>query len=754
MIRSLVLVVLGLVLISVGLLVGIRDGAFGVHSNARRATQMPVPEERVTERTEFRAAVSNSMRGAEANGGTQILFGDLHVHTTFSADAFQLAMPIAGGEGAKPAADACDFARFCSGLDFWAISDHAEQLTPRHWSETIDAVRQCDAIASDPNNPDLVSFLGWEWTQIGETPETHYGHKNIILRGLEARDIPTRPIGASGLAASFSRNRSPLASRVLPLLLDWPHRRTYLDLARYQEDLLAIGDCARGVDVHELPSDCMEVAATPEELFEKLEQWGVDALVIPHGTTWGEYTPLGLDFADKLTPAQHNSAREKLIEVYSGHGNAEEYRSWRHTDLDDEGRASCPEPTDNFLPCCWRAGELIAERCGEISPEACGARVHAARRNFLNAGIEGMRTVSGATAEEWLGCGSDRTLFNPAGQYRPGGSVQYSLAISGQKQNADPLRYRWGFIASSDTHRARPGNGYKDRMRRRYADIAGAPDERFSGLIPGTRGERSAKSIPAEQLADVPLFARPEFERQSSYFLTGGLAAVHSKGRDRNSIWQALQTREVYGTSGPKILLWFDLLNGPDGRKPMGSDVAMLDEPWFRVRAAGAQKQKPGCPEHAERALTSARLEQICRGECDNPGDDRYVITRIEIVRIRPQLEASEAIPPLIEDPWLKLACDGDSEGCVVDFRDPEYISGKREFIYYARAIQEPSAAVNAAGERCEYDEDGRCLQVSPCYGDYRTDFDDDCLAPNEERAWSSPIYLRPVRGPVSNGEI
>jgi hypothetical protein len=80
----------------------------------------------------------------------------------------------------------------------------------------------------------------------------------------------------------------------------------------------------------------------------------------------------------------------------------------------------------------------------------------------------------------------------------------------------------------------------------------------------------------------------------------------------------------------------------------------------------------------------------------------------------------------------------------VVEFEDPDFAAGAREAVYYVRAIQEPTPAVNAGGLRCTLDENGRCVDVDPCYGDYRTAFDDDCLAMNEERAWSSPIRVRP----------
>lgn len=130
-------------------------------------------------------------------------------------------------------------------------------------------------------------------------------------------------------------------------------------------------------------------------------------------------------------------------------------------------------------------------------------------------------------------------------------------------------------------------------------------------------------------------------------------------------------------------------------------------------------------------------------GECYNPSDERKLITQIEVVRIRPQQRPNENVGDLIEDPWRIFDCVPDLNGCTVEFEGPDFIAGKRESRYYVRAIQEPSDAVNAGGLRCEYDDNGVCIAVNPCYGDYRIGNSDDCLTPNEERAWSSPIYLK-----------
>jgi hypothetical protein len=470
--------------------------------------------------------------------------------------------------------------------------------------------------------------------------------------------------------------------------------------------------------------------------------------VIPHGTTWGIYTPPGSAWDKQLTPAQHDPSRQKLIEVFSGHGNSEEYREFRDVDFDAAGRAICPAPQDGYEPCCWRAGEIIRSRCDDRSSPECEQRVADARANYLAAGVQGRFTVTGTQVEDWGNCGICPDCFLPAFNYRPRSSVQYTLALSNfdvpNRPEGDPLRFRFGFIASSDNHSARPGTGFKEVGRIPNTEARGAIDAEWRRrVLPQSDEAPTPESEPFDPKArQLQAFQALDFERQASFFLTGGLVAAHAAGRSREAVWDSLQRREVYGTSGERILLWFDLLNGPQGPLPMGSETRLADNPHFRVRAAGSFKQKPGCPEVSTQGLSPDRLARLCRGECYNPSDERHVITRIEVVRIRPRIRPDEALRPLIEDPWRSVPCPYDAGGCVVDFEDPDFVAGHREAIYYVRAIQEPTPTINAGGLRCTFDAEGRCIKANPCYGDYRTPASDDCLAPAEERAWSSPIYV------------
>jgi len=688
---------------------------------------------------------------ARRASGEQILFGDLHVHTTFSADAFMRSLPLLGGEGAHPPADACDFARFCSQLDFFALTDHAEGLTPRQWAETKESVRQCNAVAGDAANPDVVAFTGWEWSQVGVTPEQHFGHKNVIFRDTAEDKLPARPIGAGGTVASAMRNAMRMGGgsnvdRVLVPVRDFARRQRYLDLQEYQRESRSVADCPSGTNSRDLPRDCRELAATPRELFAKLNQWGFESQVIPHGTTWGFYTPPGYAWDKQLRAAEDDPGRQRLFEIYSGHGNSEEYRAWQDVvgDFSQPG-AECPEPSAGYEPCCWRAGEIIRARCGDAPAAECERRVKKARADYAAAGVAGHLTVPGASLEDWKDCGQCRDCYNPAFNYRPRASAQYVLAKGDFEDAKGPRHALYGFIASSDNHSARPGTGYKEFGRRKMGEATGPENETWrQRFFPKQKPPLpESDTLSFEELMKLAPFQQVHLERQASFFMTGGLVAVHSQGRSREAIWDALQRRQVYGTSGERILLWFDLVNAPGGRASMGSEVKLGAAPKLVARAAGSFVQKPGCPDWVKERLGPRDVERLCLNECYHAGDARRRITRMELIRIRPQQKPDEKLSDLIQDPWRRIDCPKDKQVCEVEVEDPEFSSGRRDVVYYVRAIQEPTPAVNAGGLRCERDAAGNCVRARPCYGDYRTSFDDDCLSENEERAWSSPIYVR-----------
>jgi hypothetical protein len=739
--KKLVLIVLGLLVLAGLWVFAAAYGFLGAveapgtpNANARNADAQAQRE----------SAQSETAQLLGAPAAKQVLFGDLHIHTTFSFDSFLQNLPLAGGPGTHPPADACDFARFCSALDFWSINDHAENLTEELWTKTVDAVRQCNAVAGDPANPDLVTYLGWEWSHIGSTPDNHYGHKNVVFRGTDDDQIPVRPIASRG-AATGSGFNLPFATRAAMATVGGERGRSFM---RLLTEVTSADQCPDGVPVRDLPSDCLESAPTPEVLFEKLDDWGLDSIVIPHGTAWGLYTPAGSDWRKQL--AGHDPARQTLLEVYSGHGNSEQLPPWRAVDVAADGTLSCPAPSAGYLPSCWRAGQLIEARCLEVgeSADECARRAGEARANYVAAFQAGWKTLPGHETNAWLNAGQATDMFQPAFNYRPRGSGQYLLAIRDFSDPENPKGFELGFIGSSDTHTARPGTGYKEVARGEMSDGRGRKGERRTGgggLFGSSADadEPVAESVPFVSQGESPLRLF-EIERASAYFVTGGLVAVHSAGRDRDAIWDAMQRREVYATSGRRTLLWFDLVDG-DASLPMGSTTTRSNNPRFRVRAMGSLEQKPGCPDHVGEALGQARVDHICRGECYHPSETRRPITRIEIVRIRPQIAEDEPLEGLVEDPWRVLPCPADGSGCVVEFADGQFGGSGRDAVYYARAIEAPDELIHGSNPLgCQFDADGNCVEMTPCGAN--TPYEDDCLSEGEPRAWSSPIFVNHSR--------
>jgi len=738
--------IISLVAISSVYVLGIQQDWYGRHMDPGRVAESNDGKQQAVAKRQIVQRAASDKIGADAD--KQILFGDLHVHTSFSLDAYLGTLPLMQGEGVHPPADACDFARYCSSLDFWSINDHAESINPQRWMETKETIRQCNAVAGDPENPDTVAFLGWEWTQLGSTPSNNFGHKNMVFLNTAEHEVPARPIAATGSALQAMQKAKTGAKKFLLPALDIRNRQRYYDFERFIRETKA-DLCPTGVDVRDLPVDCIESAATASELFGKLRQWDFPTLVIPHGNAVGHAAVGGSSWMNQLTAGNHDPELQRMIEIYSGHGNSEEYRPWQDYAEDAKGSVVCPQPSADYKAMCWRAGEIIKQRCladGESDTE-CSAREVRTRQYSAEAGHGSHTVVGGSEVEEWLDAGECKDCFLPVSGLRPNNSVQAALAV--RNFNAGPgesERFKFAIMASSDNHSARAGIGFKEVGRHKAADLTGPKSVWLSRIMNGM-GEPLTSPVTAVGHAGVPgRFT----ERSRSFVYTGGLIATHASGRDRQSIWDALQRKEIYGTSGPRILLWFDLLDAENGNQPMGAELTMAKTPRFRVRAVGSFKQKPGCPDYATDGLTPERLEHLCYGECYNPGDQRHRISHIEVIKITPQNSPDENLDGLIQDTWKTFECDDTGEGCVVEFEDTDFEQAARDSLYYVRAIQQSTPTINGNNLRCEYDASGQCIKVNPCYINGRTDYADDCLAPAQHRAWSSPIFVdfdSPVTG-------
>jgi hypothetical protein len=672
----------------------------------RQVLETRLSPDDVADRLTRQSEVSENL--LEGRLDKQILFGDTHVHTTFSLDALAKAIPPnAGMLGAFPPSDACDYARYISQLDFYFLTDHAKAYTPETWEKAIETVRNCNRVAGDPENPDVVAFMGYEWTHVGSIAEQHYGHHNVLYRDTDDASLPPRPISAVRFWQGTDKRIVP---KKLPSALsrfDFKHRKFYREYNQFIEQVANIPLCPKGVHTRELPKNCLEYADDPVELYRKINEFGVESIVIPHGTAWGNSAPPNTTWDNFFDKGLINNHIVRLMEVYSGHGSSEEYRDFEARSFDEQGNVYCPR-------------QYFVEEPTQL----------------------GWLVVPGSEPWEWLDAGQCRDCFLPAYDYRPRNSVQYGLARRGFDMKRGDDRFVWGFVGSTDTHRSAAGNGFKQQYRLYTSDADGPVSSFYHKLWYRKRGDKDSapRRVDRELVLSLGVANRDK-ERITSFITLGGLAAVHSEGRSREAIWEGLKRRETYATTGNRILLWFDLLS-EEQTVPMGGMVQTGRTPHFRVSAAGSFKQLPGCQESVKALVSEEVLTRLGLGECYNPSDERLKITRIEVVRIRPQISESEPVDGLIEDIWRSFDCYDTGDGCVAEFSDPEFAKAGRDTVYYVRAIEEATPTVNGANLRTQFDAQGKAVEINPCYGDYRTSALDDCLADTEHRAWSSPIFV------------
>jgi hypothetical protein len=267
--------------------------------------------------------------------------------------------------------------------------------------------------------------------------------------------------------------------------------------------------------------------------------------------------------------------------------------------------------------------------------------------------------------------------------------------------------YKLGIIASTDTHNAIPGYVREDGYLGHIGTVDDTPEER---LGTGT-------------LTHDTIINNP-----------GGLVAVWAEENSRDAIFRALRRKEVYGTSGPRMVVrlfgGWELSEGlcEDGQwlseadeagVPMGGDLpsrpAEGGAPRFFVRAMadGGTAEHPGAP---------LQRIQIIKGWIDGQGNPKE-----KVYEVAGDPENGATVDPAT----CERSGEGFDELCAV-WTDPDFDPALRAF-YYVRAVENPTC-------RWTTWECNRLPEAA------RPEGCEDPSIPKtvQERAWSSPIWYTP----------
>jgi len=306
--------------------------------------------------------------------------------------------------------------------------------------------------------------------------------------------------------------------------------------------------------------------------------------------------------------------------------------------------------------------------------------------------------------------GAQHAWFVGADLPAPSNFVRWALKEGlRQRQTLGVNSFKYGIIASTDTHIAAPG-------------------------LTAERGHpgHGGAALTTDRVEPVGFADDVEFG-------PGGLAVLWAEENTRDSLFAAMTRREAYGTSGTRPTLRFfggwnypeSMCADPDfvtkgyaGGVPMGGDLPQRESdasPRFAVwatRDAGTGTD----------AGSDLQRVQIIKGWVD--GDE----VRERVIDVAGG-DNGAGVDPKTCEPYG----EGVTSLCAV-WADPQFDPDVPAF-YYARLLENPTCrwsqyVCNQHGVDCDKPDEVPEALAACCAEDYRPVI--------QERAWSSPIWFEP----------
>lgn len=710
--------------------------------------------------------------GPHAAGAQRALFGDLHVHTRNSFDAYffnsingpEEALDFARGvPGGYPGGDddpntAVSFDQIDRPLDFVAITDHAEFLgafnTLCELGGTVPAGTNpaCEIIGGGIRG-DIRAFVEGRTTPLqiivqsllSESPidRSTWRQQQVLI---DARNEPCRFTTLHGYEFSSNKRGQMLHRNII-------FRGSGDEVPDVVFDSVSP---LTGVIDNNVNDEWM--------LFDHLDEVcgglaGCRAMTIPHSSNLSDgrfFLPR--DIATGLPPGRDGVAMtaadaelrrrfDRVLEIYQHKGNSEcaagvegPYLQGEETTCDFElSKNVCSGSVDDPPGCAqYCSGDPARD------PAFCSLRFDPTNRVAVCETVG----VDGAS-------GPHSNCTAPLDYYR--NAMAEGMAARGML-GVNP--YRQGIIASSDTHNGTPGMVRESAFPGHGGVLDNDPDDQLGSWD----CDHSNRALAPEDPADPERCTNRVFLDRARGFSPGGLAGVWAPENTRQAVWDALHRGESFGTSGPRMRIrmqvgWTPppadichrLAEGGQAVLPadgavMGGDLPPPPDGATAPYVTLWAMQDPG---GAQAGLPLQALD-IVKGFVDGQGEPR--VRAYEAV-----VRTPHAVLPPAPDCSV-LPAQHPAQLCVT-WQDPDF-DPARDAYWYARAREIPSCRWStqrcvSAGVDCAalQASNGLFAETGPWAG-----HEGCCLieggpgsftgrnifAAIEERAWASPVWYEP----------